>query len=181
MGNKPKKFDYVHQTVSCREACAGGARDYTSSVVTGNQWAGCDSDVRDRPQFKQRELPQSKVAVVHTESACWVREEVACSEITSCPEPSLIFTIRSSRLHRHSLEDLCLHPPTTLLEQISQSRAQTGHETKPFPPRGSRIKKWRRALRGQRSAQLEARRSWASREESFRERSATGEVGGGGR
>ena len=46
----------------------------TSSVVTGNHWVGYDGNVstkvspgdRDRPQFKQRELPQSKVAVVHT-------------------------------------------------------------------------------------------------------------------
>ena len=30
LGNKPKKFDFVHQTVSCREALAGGARDYFS-------------------------------------------------------------------------------------------------------------------------------------------------------
>ena len=29
LGNKPKKFDFVHQTVSRREACAGWARDYT--------------------------------------------------------------------------------------------------------------------------------------------------------
>jgi len=27
LGNKPKKFDFVHQTVSCREARAGWARD----------------------------------------------------------------------------------------------------------------------------------------------------------
>ena len=61
----------------------------TSSVVTGNHWVGYDSDIstkvspgdRDKPQFKQRELPQNKVAVVHTKSACLVREEVACPEI----------------------------------------------------------------------------------------------------
>ena len=29
MGNKPKEFDFVHQTVSRREARAGGARDYS--------------------------------------------------------------------------------------------------------------------------------------------------------
>ena len=71
------------------------------TVVTGNHWVGYDGDVstklspgdRERLRFKQRELPQSKVAVVHTKSACWVREEVACPEITHCPEPSLISTI----------------------------------------------------------------------------------------
>ena len=28
LGNKPKKFDFVHQTVSRREVCTGWARDY---------------------------------------------------------------------------------------------------------------------------------------------------------
>ena len=27
-GNKPKKFDFVHQTVSCWEVCVGWAQDY---------------------------------------------------------------------------------------------------------------------------------------------------------
>ena len=27
LGNKPKKFDFVHQTISCREARAGWAQD----------------------------------------------------------------------------------------------------------------------------------------------------------
>ena len=27
-GNKPKKFDFVHQTVSRREVCTGWSRDY---------------------------------------------------------------------------------------------------------------------------------------------------------
>ena len=29
LGKKPKEFDFVHQTVSRREVCVGGARDYT--------------------------------------------------------------------------------------------------------------------------------------------------------
>ena len=32
LGNKPKKFDFVHQTVSRREARAGWARDGDSKV-----------------------------------------------------------------------------------------------------------------------------------------------------
>ena len=63
------------------------------TVVTGS--TKLSPGDRERPQFKQRELPQSKVAVVHTKLACWVREEFACPEITHCPEPSLISTIDS--------------------------------------------------------------------------------------
>ena len=32
--NKPKKFDFVHQTVSRQEACTGWARDY----MQADQW-----------------------------------------------------------------------------------------------------------------------------------------------
>ena len=80
----------------------------TSSVVTGNHWVGYDSDVstkvspgdRDKPQFKQRELPQNKVAVVHTKSACSVREEVACPEIMhQYPQSSLISIIDHLRFN----------------------------------------------------------------------------------
>ena len=34
MGNKPKKFNFVHQTVSRREACAGCSRDYFPPTTT---------------------------------------------------------------------------------------------------------------------------------------------------